>query len=524
MSNESVTMAAELMGPEVEKTNVEGLVQTKGVKFSPAPLQNGEGEVDVASPKQDESDYGSDSPVSTAEAEEVVPTRGVRFPDRNSLIHQIFLEKSSGPASSETMPEKGLLKSFNVDSIRIDQEELHANTHDKYDHYNVEHNQPKENQGKFLADYGLSEVMTRRATSKCSKIYSATVLLDSGPWMKKADSKFIEGHKNQSSMMLGLPDDKKLATNADYDLRLVTCQRFEALKDISFFLIHLGASMGVPTTFELFSSRKKGKGRAFRRIGKTPHGASAQGTAEDYIPLGDQVESAMELIENYAASIVSSPGGSLKLIEDVKRYYDDEQIEIKKHGGNMLVIVMTSVYPWGKKSAELAGLHKNFVSLLNEFADLPVTFVFFVETREVDIINYYDELPSPESGVKADVKIAKGLGLMIDGARLHNPWLNYCLPMHLCQTLGICSNILSQAASRPLSAAEIRDLCNTFIGEVPDPGVDLGTFLDTIDMLMSNDEHTKWSPTTGKDALLVDVAKLRMQLSPKPTGCGCIIA
>jgi len=284
----------------------------------------------------------------------------------------------------------------------------------------------------------------------------------------------------------------------------------------------------VPTTFELFSSRKKGKGRTSRRIGKSPHGASAQSTAEDYIPLGDQVESAMELIENYASCIVSSPGGSLKLIEDVKNYYDEEQIEIKNHGGNVLVIIITSVYPWGyKKSeeAEMAGLHKNFVSLLNDFADLPVTFVFFVEARDVDIINYYDELLPPESGVKADVKIAKGLGLMIVGAQLYNPWLNYCLPMHLCQTLGICSNILSQAASRPLSAAEIRDLCNTFIGDVPDPDVDLDTFLHTIDVLMSNDEHTKWNPATGVAAPFIDVETLRMQLSPKPPGCfGCIMA
>ena len=193
----------------------------------------------------------------------------------------------------------------------------------------------------------------------------------------------------------------------------------------------------------------------------------------------------------------------------------------------MLVIVVTALYPWGRMGGDshVSDLSNNFVGLLNDFADLPVTFVFLVESQEENIIKSYDKIVPPESNVKANVKIGKGLGLMIDGVKKYNPWLNYCLLMHLCQALGLCSNILSQAASRPLCADEVRELCNTLIGDVPDPAVDMDTFMGAIKASMSNNEHTKWNPATGEDAPLIDIVKLRRHFTKIPAGLvGSLVA
>jgi len=417
------------------------------------------------------------------------------------------------PHPSSTIPRKGALKTYDEDDLVIDRETLPSactGTGRDYDECISE-----ESQRKFLAGYGLSEVMTERVMSLCSTTYQITAILDNSSAMKRGDSKYIEGVNKVDGTKL--PDDKRLASYSGYDLNLAYGPRFEALIDVSSFLAHLAATMAVPITFELISTpqKKGGKGRGFRSVGKIQK--EERSSAEDYIPLSDQVESALELILNFKSFIGPSSTGTVKLIEEFKTFYEEEHIQIEKQGEKILVLIITSVLPWGGKSDETA---EQFFDQLNYFADLPVTFVFLVETTVSEILDFYDTLITPQGGVKADVKVAKGLGLMIDGIRTYNAWLNYCLPIHLCQSLGICSNILSQAACRPLRAEEVRMLCNTFSGHVPDPEEDMGAFLDAIESLMSNGEHTKWNPATNVDAPLIDTVKLKDQFSVSgKTGC-----
>mmetsp|Transcript_30791 Transcript_30791/g.65494 ORF Transcript_30791/g.65494 Transcript_30791/m.65494 type:complete len:495 (+) Transcript_30791:159-1643(+) len=461
-----------------------------------------------------------DVPGKPASAADGVRARRVEFP-RDSLIRQISSNVMYKPPSLATEPGKATLKSFNRGSLMVEKNELQRITPDDHGEYD----QSKEMRGKFLVEFGLSKVMVQRIMSKCSATYQVTALLDNGTRMKRDDSKFIEG-KRKKEYTMDSPDDKSPASNEDYNLRLAPCLRLEALKDLSFFLIHLAANMALPTTFELFSTPNKigGKGRGFRRVGSTPKSADKKSSAEDYIPIGEQAESASEMIENFLSSIVLSSEcseGPLHLIEEVKEFYDDEHLEIQKQGGNILVIIMTSFYPWGSKSDEQKNGREKFVKLLNEFADLPVTFVFFVEGTIQDVIEFYDNLIFPQSGIKADINIAKGLGIMIDGVQKHNPWLNYCLPIHLCQALGICSNILSQAEYRPLLAEEVGVLCNTFIGDIPDPDDDINACLRSIENYMSIDENTKWNPATGGYAPLIDTVKLKAHLSKQNTCLSC---
>lgn len=417
------------------------------------------------------------------------------------------------PHPSSTTPRKGALKTYNEDDLVIDRETLPSactGTGRDYDGYISE-----ESKRKFLADYGLSKVMTESVMSLCSTTYRITAILDNGSAMRREDSKYIKGVNKADGTKL--PGDKRLARYSGYNLNLAYCPRYEALKDMSSFLTHFAATMAVPITFELISTpqNKGGKGRGFRSVGTIQK--DDRSTAEDYIPLSDQVESALEMIGIFKSFIGPASTGYVKLIEEFKTFYEEERLQIEKQGGKILVSIVTSTLPSGGSSDETA---EQFFNQLNYFADLPVTFVFLVETTESNILEFYDTLLSPQSGVKADVKIAKGLGLMIDGIRTYNDWLNYCLPIHLCQSLGICSNILSQAACRPLSADEVRMLCNTFVGHVPDPDEDMGAFLGAIESLMSNDEHTQWNPATNVDAPLIDTFKLKEQIYvPVKTGC-----
>ena len=186
--------------------------------------------------------------------------------------------------------------------------------------------------------------------------------------------------------------------------------------------------------------------------------AKNKGNAEEFLSIEDQVESALEMVEDFCHMIEpSSSGDRLPFLEEVKKHCNDNLQHIEKDDKKVLVVIMTSGYPWGKFSITEG------VDALNALEDLPVTIVYLAESRDEKVLKAYDDLLSPQGGIKADVKVAKGLGMMVDGIKKHNPWLNFCLPMHLCQTLGIGSNILSQAASRPLRADEVRELCNTLL-------------------------------------------------------------
>ena len=238
--------------------------------------------------------------------------------------------------------------------------------------------------------------------------------------------------------------------------------------------------------------------------------AKNKGNAEEFLSLGDQVESALEMVEDFCHMVEPlSSGDLLTFIDGVKKHCNDNLQHIKKDDKKVLVVILTSGYPLGRFSIT------DGVDALNALEDLPVTIVYLAETRDEKLLKAYDDLLSPTGEIKSDVKVAKGLGVMVDGIKKHNPWLNFCLPMHLCQTLGIGSNILSQAASRPLRADEVRELCNTFIGDVPDPAQDMEQFLSAISKLMEDKEHIKWSPATGKHDPIIDPTKLRKHFSSK---------
>lgn len=222
----------------------------------------------------------------------------------------------------------------------------------------------------------------------------------------------------------------------------------------------------------------------------------------------------MELIQNFKACIVPSQGCFQGSIEAVKLFHNDNRFKIETSEETIQVLIITCRLPWGSthEAHDEAGNRAKFVELLNSFTDLPVTFVFLIETTVHEVIEFYDSLLLPGSRVKADLKVAKGLGLMLSGIQENNPWLNYCLPFHICQVLGICTNILSQAARRPLRADEVRVLCNTLIGDVPDPAADLGAFFRTLETHLSNNEHTKWNPVRGCDHPLIETVSLKQQL------------
>lgn len=229
------------------------------------------------------------------------------------------------------------------------------------------------------------------------------------------------------------------------------------------------------------------------------------------------------MIENIGRSLAPGPHGhQLKIEESLKEFCPNELRRVGKEGKTVTVLVMTSLPPWGNRRGEPHD-HEKFVALLNDYADLPVTFVFLVESEDEDIVSFYEGLLAPGSDVAADVRVARGLGAAVDGVRRHNPWLNYCLPLHLCGALGIGGDVLSTAARRPLRADEVAAFCDAFVGRVPDPDLDADAFLGAIEALMSNDEHSKWNPAYGYDTLLIETASLRHHLTKRKNFWGrCI--
>ena len=356
--------------------------------------------------------------------------------------------------------------------------------------------------------------MVNQVQSLCAKTYHLRVLIGNSTSLKEKDGKSIEGSKKECEW-IKLPENKRLEkTTVEYEVSVEKCPRYVEVQDMCYFLLDLAAVMKVPTTFEFVSKSRKlgGVGKCLRRILSTQNGVKS---AEDYLPLKEQVESALEMVEGVHESLDSGQCSAEDLIKNLK----GELSEIKDKEQSMMVLLMTSNYPWGRKGGdqERPQLTKDFVNLLNGYADLPITFVFLVETTDEKIVQFYDSLARPDSDVKADIRVAKSLGKTIGGVAKHNPWLNYCLPLHLCQALGICSNILSQASARPLTAIEVAETCNTCLGGnvpiVADPKADKTAFYSSIESLMSNVEHTAWSPATGKDAPIVDVTKLKKHLS-----------
>jgi hypothetical protein len=356
--------------------------------------------------------------------------------------------------------------------------------------------------------------MIDQVQSLCTQTYHLRILIGNSISLKEKDGKCIEGTKKDCEW-IKLPENKRLESKTvEYEVSVEECHRYTEVQDMCYFLVDLAAIMKVPTTFELVSKTHKlgGVGKGLRRILTTQNGVK---TAEDYLPLKEQVESALEMVENLYERLDAGQCSA----EGIFKNFKDELSELKDKEKNIMVVLMSANYPWGRKGGdqERPKLTKDFVNLLNGYANLPITFVFLVETTDEKIIQFYDSLVSSDSDMKADVRVAKSLGKMIDGVAKYNPWLNYCLPLHLCQALGICSSTLSQASVRALRAEEVAEMCNSCLGgNVPvltDLKADSSVFYSSIESLMSNAEHTVWSPATNKDAPIVDVTKLKKHFS-----------
>eukprot|EP00956_Cyclotella_meneghiniana_P031323 scaffold81925_cov76-Cyclotella_meneghiniana.AAC.3 len=468
----------------------------------------------------------SGQPISTADK---VPTR-VKFPTRRSIIQQIAVESFDPPVVGTT-PEKGVLKSYNRGSVVVDDEVMrevalsHARQIMKEDAPNDDQLSIRSYDNEyetedFLMNYGLSKYMVDAVQSLCNSTSHIRVLIANSDLLGKEDGKCIEG-KRKDAKGLKLPDNKRLENNTvEYELSLQRCYRYKEIQDVCYFLVDLAAIMKIPTTFQLVSTPRKlgGIGKGLRRILTTESGVK---TAEDYIPLKEQVDSAIEMIEGLGNTLDYGTCSVEKLIKDLK----SELPKINEKEKNVMVLLLSSQYPWGMKGGdqEIPGLTKGFIDLLNEYAGSPVIFVFFVESKEEKIVKFYDSLVSPDSNINANIRVAKGLGQMIDGVAKHNPWLNYCLPLHLYQALGICSNILSQATSRPLVAKEVAEICNKGLGgNVPISADDM--FYNSIKTLMSKEEHTAWNPVSGKINPFIDVVALKEHLRWKVSSGGILVA
>ena len=106
----------------------------------------------------------------------------------------------------------------------------------------------------------------------------------------------------------------------------------------------------------------------------------------------------------------------------------------------------------------------------------------------------------------------------------HNPWLNYCLPLHRLREMGFHDRVLDMIDERRLTSSEVRDFCLLLFENdgMPDPDIEWDDFWIYVkDML--DQEDLQWNPITKTMEPWIDMEILNRMYGDMKVGCNCEI-
>ena len=99
---------------------------------------------------------------------------------------------------------------------------------------------------------------------------------------------------------------------------------------------------------------------------------------------------------------------------------------------------------------------------LESLQGLPVHVVIRLCTDFAPLVDFYNDLDVALENTSIDV--IDDYSHEADQVYLHNPWLNYALPLHRLREMGQVSDLWDRLDERPFSQSEIRDFCIMLFG------------------------------------------------------------
>lgn len=253
-------------------------------------------------------------------------------------------------------------------------------------------------------------------------------------------------------------------TSKKDSVKIVPCTRWEEIKDCVTYHIQMAALLEAPTTFRMLNRPRAGAGNQMFSVAEA-----------DVQSIPAEAQEAMSIVRK------TKPGGVTPLNGHIRSIYEAVFAmapQLQAEGKRVAIIIATDGLPTDEQGLSSDYIRQQFVSSLRLLEGLPVWVVIRLCTDEEDVVEFYNDL---DEQLELSLEVLDDFCGEAEEVHEHNPWLNYCLPLHRLREMGYHDRVFDMLDERALTKSELREFCSLLFGvdemdSVPDPDGDWGAF------------------------------------------------
>ena len=252
-------------------------------------------------------------------------------------------------------------------------------------------------------------------------------------------------------------------TKRTQDVKVVSCSRWNEIKDCIEYHAQMAAALEAPT--------------AFRMLNDPACGPNSQqfGVAENSLDkrvLQEEVDRAITIMKT------AQPGGVTPLIqhiEEIQQSVQELEPQLRADGCRVAIILATDGLPTDERGYGGAAIQQRFLEALRGLEGLPVWVVVRLCTDEEKVVDFYNDL---DGQLELSMEVLDDFVGEAQEVHEHNPWMNYALPLHRLREMGYHHRIFDMMDERPFTHEELREYCSLLLidsspsDELPDPSAD----------------------------------------------------
>lgn len=288
-------------------------------------------------------------------------------------------------------------------------------------------------------------------------------------------------------------------TKRTQDIKVVNCSRWNEIKDCIEYHAQMAAALEAPTTFRMLNDPACGP--------NTQQFGIAENSLDPGV-LHEEVDRAITIMKT------AQPGGVTPLVqhvEEIAQSVRELEPQLRADGCRVVIILATDGLPTDERGYGGAAIQGKFLEALRGLEGLPVWVVIRLCTDEDSVVDYYNDL---DGQLELSLEVLDDFLEEAKEVDVHNPWMNYGLPLHRLREMGYHHRIFDLMDERPFTHEELREYCSLMLmdnkkvtDELPDPSADWNEFSKTVKDLLKK-QKGQWNPIKKKVTPWVDLKKM----------------
>mmetsp|Transcript_44858 Transcript_44858/g.52578 ORF Transcript_44858/g.52578 Transcript_44858/m.52578 type:complete len:377 (+) Transcript_44858:58-1188(+) len=296
-------------------------------------------------------------------------------------------------------------------------------------------------------------------------------------------------------------DGQKINENPDNNtIKILSCTRWEEIKECVNYHIQLSALINAPTTFRLLNPAHQFPSQELKvaHDGRNP----------------SEVSEAMSRFADV------SPGGVTPLTDNIRHIRNNVltpiMAQLKTNGQKVALILATNGLPSDSRGTSGPDAKEEFLEALTSLEGFPVSIVIRLSTNDDDVVKFYNSI---NQEIDLAVRVVHDFSGEAHKIYAHNKWLTYGLQIHRYREFGCHHTFFNLLDERALTLSEIHAFCVLMFGKeqfdgVPHPTADFSGFTEGLKKIMRSCSKDQWNSVKKRVEPWINIGKLESIYGP----------